>query len=446
MDERRTFSSLVLQFTLAANLCTFFYLMTLSTRTPNGYYPLSMLVYSPAVYMLNKLFLSRPQTMRRLVLLNTAVGALFFLSILLLGEQKEMLLLVFTAGFCLWITMKGGYRSLHAPTLHEMILSLDTSAVMLVLLMGYTSIMGSGILWVLPGAAGFAAACLGVAARRMYGPITIKGWALLGIAFVGIFGLMVLLVGVAAAPAGEGIVMLWNGLVTMAKGVLALLWRLLLFLSSLLPEMAAGDLEEPYAQIQLPEEELVQAEANPVLTIILLVLAAVALLLFLAWLLRLMGRMKIGGRKVPKAAKAPQRRRISLWSGLKRLLESWRTRIRLHLFLTRHRDTPVGMFYGLVRRCRLSPWRKRTGETPREFLLRLRRSAGEDLELAAALDGLIPAVETALYSPADRSDTVAQAGLIRRRIGRAVRGQFLRDSWSSVRRLRKPGVDKGTKL
>ena len=157
-------------------------------------------------------------------------------------------------------------------------------------------------------------------------------------------------------------------------------------------------------------------------------------------------RLKIGGRKVPKAAKAPQRRRISLWSGLKRLLESWRTRIRLHLFLTRHRDTPVGMFYGLVRRCRLSPWRKRTGETPREFLLRLRRSAGEDLELAAALDGLIPAVETALYSPAGRSDTVAQAGLIRRRIGRAVRGQFLRDSWSSVRRLRKPGVDKGTKL
>ena len=240
--------------------------------------------------------------------------------------------------------------------------------------------------------------------------------------------------------------MLWNGLVTLAKGVLALLWRLLLFFSSLLPEMAAGDLEEPYAQIQLPEEELVQAEANPVLTIILLVLAAVALLLFLAWLLRLMGRLKIGGRKVPKAAKAPQRRRISLWSGLKRLLESWRTRIRLHLFLTRHRDTPVGMFYGLVRRCRLSPWRKRTGETPREFLLRLRRSAGEDLELAAALDGLIPAVETALYSPAGRSDTVAQAGLIRRRIGRAVRGQFLRDSWSSVRRLRKPGVDKGTKL
>lgn len=77
MDERRTFSSLVLQFTLAANLCTFFYLMTLSTRTPNGYYPLSMLVYSPVVYLLNKLFLSRPQTMRRLVLLNTAVGALF---------------------------------------------------------------------------------------------------------------------------------------------------------------------------------------------------------------------------------------------------------------------------------------------------------------------------------------------------------------------------------
>lgn len=171
----------MLQFTLAANLCTFFYLMTLSTRTPNGYYPLSMLVYSPAVYLLNKLFLSRPQTMRRLVLLNTAVGALFFLSILLLGEQKEMLLLVFAAGFCLWITMKGGYRSLHAPTLHEMILSLDTSAVMLVLLMGYTSIMGSGILWVLPGAAGLCRRLLGRSGQADVWPNHNQGLALLGL-------------------------------------------------------------------------------------------------------------------------------------------------------------------------------------------------------------------------------------------------------------------------
>ena len=150
MDERRTFSSLVLQFTLAANLCTFFYLVTLSTRTPNGYYPLAMLAYSPAIYLLNKLFLSRPQTMRGLVLLNTAAGALFFLSVLLLGERKEMEVLVFAAIFCLWMTVRGGYRGLHAPTLHDMILSLDASAVMLVLLIGYTSLMGSGILWALP--------------------------------------------------------------------------------------------------------------------------------------------------------------------------------------------------------------------------------------------------------------------------------------------------------
>ena len=446
MDERRTFSSLVLQFTLAANLCTFFYLVTLSTRTPNGYYPLAMLAYSPAIYLLNKLFLSRPQTMRGLVLLNTAAGALFFLSVLLLGERKEMEVLVFAAIFCLWMTVRGGYRGLHAPTLHDMILSLDASAVMLVLLIGYTSLMGSGILWALPGAAGFAAACLGVAARRMYGPIGLKGWSLLGAAFAVIFGLVVLLVGVAAAPAGEGIVMLWNGLVALAKGILALLWKLLLFLASLFPDPAPGELDEPDAPIWLPEEELIQGEADPALTVILLVLAAVAVLVFLVWLLRLLGRLKIGGEKVSGAGKAPQRRRISLWKGLKRLLESWRTRIRLRLFLARHRDTPVGMFYGLVRRCRFSPWHKRTGETPREFLLRLRRSAGEDQELAAALDGLIPAVEAALYSPSGRGGAVAQAGLIRRRIGRSVRGQFLRDSWSAVRRLGKPGVDKGTKL
>ena len=110
----------------------------------------------------------------------------------------------------------------------------------------------------------------------------------------------------------------------------------------------------------------------------------------------------------------------------------------MRIWLIRNRNTPRGLFYLLIRRCRMGPWHKRRGETPREFLLRLRRSTGGDPELAAALDELIPAVDAALYAPSVQADRIAHARLIRRRIGASVRRQFIRDSlerlpWSGKR-------------
>ena len=75
------------------------------------------------------------------------------------------------------------------------------------------------------------------------------------------------------------------------------------------------------------------------------------------------------------------------------------------------------------------PWRRRRRETPRELLLRLRRSAEGHRELADAQVGLIPAVDAALYAPPGRAEpAVPYARLIRRRVGASVRRQFVRDS------------------
>ena len=65
---------------------------------------------------------------------------------------------------------------------------------------------------------------------------------------------------------------------------------------------------------------------------------------------------------------------------------------------------------------------------------RLRSSAQTDPELASALDGLIPAVDRALYAPKEKPALFPQARLVRRRVGASVRRQFLREGLSRVKK------------
>ena len=157
----------------------------------------------------------------------------------------------------------------------------------------------------------------------------------------------------------------------------------------------------------------------------LAVLLGAGLLCLSVWFLRRLGRLRTGG-KVSVGPSAPSRGRSSLRAGLRKLLASWAAYLRMRIWLVRNRNTAEGLFHLLVRRCRMSPWHKRRGETPREFLLRLKESAGNDPELSAALAELIPAVDAALYAPPGRDGVPVQGRLIRRRIGASVRRQFLR--------------------
>ena len=76
----------------------------------------------------------------------------------------------------------------------------------------------------------------------------------------------------------------------------------------------------------------------------------------------------------------------------------------------------------------MAPWHKRTGETPREFLLRLHSAAKEDLSLSAALEELIPDVDQAFYAKKGSGQSFPQSKLVRRRVGASARRQFLRDA------------------
>ena len=151
------------------------------------------------------------------------------------------------------------------------------------------------------------------------------------------------------------------------------------------------------------------------------------------WGFWMLGRFYIGGAPVISRTKGHERKRLSFWNGLKRLFRLWKNKLRVWLFLWKNRSTPVGIYFLVEEKCRMGPWHKREGETPREFLGRLKGYAAGDEPLSEALAGLIPAVDVALYSGrGGKTAQIPQARLIRRRIGGTVRRQFFRNLKQSV--------------
>ena len=139
-------------------------------------------------------------------------------------------------------------------------------------------------------------------------------------------------------------------------------------------------------------------EANPIFGLILLVIFVVAAVAGVIWLLTQLHRMKLRPVAGTQVAPLPKRERISLFKGLLRLLRDRYAALKLRLRLWKGRNSPAGLYFLLVYRCRRAPWHKTEGETPRQFLLRLSEASGGDEALSAALKQLAQDTDAALYS------------------------------------------------
>lgn len=432
MDRQNAFPGLARQIALACGLFSAAHLLTLEQGGPIRYFPLVLLPASLAAYAINRLFLRQSRTMRAVVLLNAAFFIALFASVLAVEGIANWETLALQGGFCLWVTARGVRCCLESSDLHSLIVSLDMSILLLLLYTAFLLGADLPILWCAPAAAGCAASVLGLIARRVNRPLRIKEWGILFLIFSGLSAVMWLLVTLAAAPAGQGLVTLWNALISAIRWLARKLWALFLFLLSLLPDAESDELPPMDPTVLPPAEEMTAVEPGPAVFIILVVVITAAILAAVIFVLRRLGKLRVGGRQVIAAS---QRRsgRVSLWQALRRLWALIKARLRQRAFLRRIRNTPEGLFHLLVYRCRLGPWRKRTGETPREFLTRLRETVAEDRMLFGALDGLIPAVDAALYAPSAHREDYPAARLIRHRFGTAFRRFLLRRGMASLR-------------
>lgn len=427
---KHTFPALTSQFAVACNLTALYLIMTLREGSVGRMFPLSLLAYAPLLYLLNRLYLRRERTLRGVILLNLAVAACFLSVCILVDGRPEVAALAFMLILVAWLTIKGQSLALKPPQMSGMLLTLDGSILTLVLFVAYASALELDLAWSFPAVCGVVAILLGVAVRRMDRALGLREAGVLAVAFLVVLGAMALLLTLVAAPTGQGIVLAFRGL----GMIIDLIQRILTWLIQCL--MALFKSESPPAVF--PQEEFVfemetmpEGEENPILAAVLGVILAAAALMAVIWLLRYLGGIKLGVRKA-EAVSSVSRSRPSLIKALRDLLRTWQKKLRLRRFLHRTRNTPIGMYFHLVHRCRMSPWHKRPGETPHEFLDRLTNLTRTDEALTRAMEQLIPAVDAGLYGGRTAS-TLEGASLIRRRIGAVVRRQAARERLERIR-------------
>lgn len=438
MDDRYPLASVMMQLSLACCICTLLCITMEAGDTLGLYYPLILIPYAPILYGINCLFLRKERTLQSLFLLNAVFCVALLVSIPVFNGWKSLLSFLVTIVLCVWPTLKAAQYAQKPPALHEMILSLDASMVLLLLFAAYAAATEVPMFRAIPAVLGCAVSILGVISRRMNRSMGPREWGLVSLIFLGIFAAMWLLVSFAAAPAGEGLVSLWHGLVRLATTLIQWLWHVLeLLLIWLIPETDPGELPLMPPAEGIPGVDSMTEELNPLIALVPILLMAALVIALVIWLLVKLGRVRIGGIKTQKTTVRQSRQRISLREALTRLLRSIAARIRLQVFLWRNRNTPQGVFYLLEQRCRKGPWRRQTGETPREFLRRLQGYSAEKPDLFAALDALIPAVDRALYASSQERTIFSEARLIRHKMGAAIRRQSLRTLAARIRERRK---------
>lgn len=441
MNEKHTLGAVCKQVSMACCVGAMNFLLNAGEVMETYYFPMSLLVYAPLLYFLDRLLLRRERSMQYLIILNTVAAVAYFLSVCFLADWEKFIGLLFIGLISGWLSLQAGQLAQKGPELQELILCLDCSVALLVIYAAYAVAEGSWDVRGVPAVAGVAAAILGVISRRLNRPLGLREWCFVAVAFSGMFGVMWVLVTFVAGPAGGGLVALWNGALAVAKWLSGLFFRLLVFLLSLLPtpEGELESMEQDAMNIMSPDNML--REEDPAVMVTVLIIAAVAIITFvlaLAWKLR---RLRIGGEKKEKTKK-PQRQRVSLRKGLLRLWQRWVKALRQRLFLWKHRDTPQGLLYLLLRKCRKTDLRHQAGETPREFLLRLSQCCGQRDDLSASLTRLATAVDARLYGPAPHWQPLPEGGKIRRGMTAVLRRRRLQTLGETLRaRLKKPSTN-----
>ncbi len=433
MLDTRSFSSVATQFVLACDLTAFYYLMTLRDGAVQWFFPQTLLLFGPLVYGVNRLFIRRERTLRGVFFLNVLLAVAYLVGYLWLEEWKGPAALIFTALFTAWMVGNGGWLAFHPLGLREALLYLDGSVLTLVIFTAYTASTGTELIWSVPVLCGFAASILNVTVCRAGHSLNGRSLAVLGAAFGSIFLVMSLLLGVVAAPAGEGLVALWGVLTGGVQAVLRGVYRLLLAIAALFPDPEPSTGQPLWDGSGNFNLELPVQEEDPAVPLVIVLLFLVLLAGLVVWILAQMGKVKLGRGAVKEESSAQHRERPSLWRGLCTLVASWAEFAQFRIFLWKNRSTPRGMYCLLVHRCRMGPWRKRPGETPREFLLRLAQCVKEQPDIVNAMEELARDVDAALYGRGTENKRVERSDLIIRQIKASLRRKFVRELLAKLR-------------
>lgn len=357
-------------------------------------YPACIIVYLPVIFILNYLLLKKERSISFLGIFNGIFTAgLAAVSFVFCGADGFVGICVRIFA-CIAITYYAVSLVVKSPSLSAYFVVLDIS-VFLVILAYAVDYFGTYVKST-PEIAIFGAAfaLIGLINTRMGNVFGFRGFCIAASALAGLGALAWLFAKHVAGFAGGIITGAFNGLLKAAGFVLKLVERALLWFFSLFP--VPDEEFDPDGGMEIiniagaAEEEAESSGAALIVLIVgLILLAAVFFFVF--------RKLKIGGVKLSSAA-ANNKKGISFFDALKRAFKNLSEKIAVIWLLAVKRKTVTGVYFRLERFYSKSALKRRIGETPREFLTRLKAVNSADPEYSSAFDELIEKTELAFYS------------------------------------------------
>ena len=210
---------------------------------------------------------------------------------------------------------------------------------------------------------------------------------------------MALFVMFGVEPLGKGMTAIYHAAVYCAKVMIELLIAFVVWLASLFPD-AKGQYENDMMKddFKIPEvREL--AEVDPVITIILCVIAGLMLLVMIGCMFYSIRKLRIGGDKIAVKKQQVRRRRISLLTWIKTIVSAFYRKIAVQIRIMLSRGSAKELYIFLSKAGITLGFRRRKGETPCAFVLRASDMIGDsNVDMERALKLLSKELSIALYS------------------------------------------------
>lgn len=403
MERNAFFPGLAAVVRWVACWCTAFWLFTLTSPDgPQGIRFLPFLIGALLCYLILRRFLTKPRTVHALTALG--VGLTAALSSVLLWKFSDLSGLV-PRLFCLLAVGTTVYTavsvSLETPAAAKCISGMELTTLYFLVFVWAINMADLDPLYLLPLLLSLVLSLLVVPYQRLLNSSNAhghhRGVVIVAAVLAVILLILVLFVTFGAAPLGQGVSILAGALLAAGKSLLAALDRFILWLASLLPQPAPGELPD---MEPLPSggELIISEDPSPVLMAILLGIAVLLASAAVLFLLHYFRGHRLGG-KAPHSInrESIHRNRPSLLKWLRQLFSHLFDCLRLQVRILSMRGTPQELYHWLTRRARRLHCPRQPGETPAAFLHRLQKLAQEDTDLSNALEQLVQALNQSLY-------------------------------------------------
>lgn len=427
MNENKLFNALMQQLTIAGFICTFYNLI--ASEVVAGFYPAMLFGYVALIVTAVHLFLLKERTARSLIVLCSIIVVCAEILIFLLSKEKTIAQRIQTIPVIFFFTAYTVRRLLKGTDTRTMVRTFDVSIIVMLSTGIYLASHSLPLQMLYPSIASiFISFSSIIYLRQMEDggkknwPVTILSLSLSALVVYALVGYSSLL--------GKGVLVVKNWLIALGNAFL----RFVNWLFSLIPRLFNieddGVLEWETDEQYRGNYELNGIIDKRILELI--VIAIIVFIGFFT-LLYFMKFLKVGGEKREKKVLGEKRKGPGIVNALKKVLHSISTSIKVELYIIKNRNNTKGLYFWLIKRLKRDEERKTPGETPKEFMMRL-SCIHELRDVRTDLLKLSDDINMAFYSgqTAIAWQRIASAGKIRRKINLFRLEHCLSSIWSNL--------------